>query len=60
MLFVDATHKVTEVRMSLYIFLICDDNGQREIVAACLVASEQLVIITKMARSTTEQIVQLE
>ena len=33
-LFVDATHKVNELRMLLYIFLICDGNGQSEIVAA--------------------------
>ena len=39
-LFADATHKVNELRMSLYIFLICDRNGQSEIVAAILVASE--------------------
>ena len=41
MLFVDATHKVNELQMPLYIFLVCDGNGQSEIVAACLVASEQ-------------------
>ena len=48
MLFVDATHKVNELRMPLYIFLICDGNGQSEIVAACLVASEQRVVIEKI------------
>ena len=41
MLFIDATHKVNELRMPLYIFLICDGNGQSEIIASCLVASEQ-------------------
>ena len=51
MLFVDATHKVNELRMPLYIFLICDDNGQSEIVAACLVASEQRVVIEKMVNT---------
>ena len=51
MLFVDATHKVNELRMPLYIFLICDGNGQSEIVAACLVASEQRVVIEKMVNA---------
>ena len=51
MLFVDATHKVNELQMPLYIFLICDGNGQSEIVAACLVASEQRVVIEKMANA---------
>ena len=48
MLFVDATHQVNELRMPLYIFLVCDGNGQSEVVAACLVASEQRVVIKKM------------
>ena len=34
--------------MPLYIFLVCDGNGQSKIVAACLVASEQRVVIEKM------------
>jgi len=33
------------------IFLICDGNGQSEIVAACLVVSEQRVVIEKMANA---------
>ena len=49
-LFVDATHKVNELRMPLYIFLICDGNGQSEIVAAILVASEQKAVIEQMVR----------
>ena len=49
-LFVDATHKVNELRMPLYIFLICDGNGQSEIVAAFLVASEQKPVIEQMVR----------
>ena len=48
MLFVDATHKVNELRMPLCIFLICDGNGQSKIVASCLVVSEQRVVIEKM------------
>ena len=51
MLFVDATHKVNELRMPLYIFLICDGNGQSEIVASCLVSSEQRVVIEKMVNT---------
>ena len=49
-LFVDATHKVNELRMPLYIFLVCDGNGQSEIVAAFLVASEQKPVIEQMVR----------
>ena len=49
-LFVDATHKVNELRMPLYIFLICDGNGQSEIVADVLVASEQKPVIEQMVR----------
>ena len=52
MLFVDATHKVNELRM--HIFLICDGNGQSKIVAACLVASEQLVVIEKIVNAFKE------
>ena len=49
-LFVDATHKVNELRMPLYIFLVCDGNGQSEIIAAFLVASEQKPVIEQMVR----------
>ena len=49
-LFVDATHKVNELRMPLYIFLVCDGNGPGEIVAAFLVASEQKPVIEQMVR----------
>ena len=48
MLFVDATHKLTNLRMPLYVFLISDGNGQSEIVATCLVSSEQRVVVDKM------------
>ena len=39
MLFVDATHKLTNLRMPLYVFLVSDGNGQSEIVTTCLVES---------------------
>ena len=48
MLFVDATHKLTNFRMPFYVFLVSDGNGQSEIVATCLVSSEQRVVIDKM------------
>ena len=47
MLFVDATHKVNELRMPLYVFPVCDGNGQSEIVAASLAVSEQRIVIDK-------------
>ena len=48
MLFVDATHKLTNLRMPLYVFLVSDGNGQSEIVATCLVSSEQRAVVDKM------------
>ena len=54
MLFVDATHKLNSLRMPLYVFLVCDGNGQSEIVASCLVVSEQRPVISQMI--TTFQI----
>ena len=48
MLFIDATHKLTNLRMPLYVFLVSDGNGQSEIVATCLVSSEQRTVIDKM------------
>ena len=47
-LFVDATHKLTNLRMPLYMFLVSGGNGQSEIVATCLVSSEQRVVVDKM------------
>ena len=41
-------HKLNSLRMPFYVFLICDENGQSEIIAACLVASEQRAIINKI------------
>ena len=43
-----STHKLNSLRMSLYVFLICDENGQSEIIAACLVVSEERAIINEM------------
>ena len=48
MLFIDPTHKLNSLWMPLYVFLVCDGNGQSEIVASCLVVSEQRPIIGKM------------
>ena len=40
MLFVDATHKLNELHMPLYIVLTEDGNGESEIVAVWLVVNE--------------------
>ena len=48
MLFIDATHKLNSLKMPLYVFLICDENRQSEIIPACLVTSEQRAIINEM------------
>ena len=50
-MFVDATHKVIELRMPLHVFLFCDGNGQSKIVATFLVASEQKPVIKQMVRN---------
>ena len=47
-LFIDATHKLNSLKMPLYVFLICDENGQSEIIPACLVTSEQRAIINEI------------
>ena len=48
MIFVDATHKLNELRMPLYILLAEDGNGESEIVAIFLVANEEGSTIRKM------------
>ena len=49
MLFIDATHKLNELRMPLYVLLVEDGNGESQIVLLWLVANEDAVTITAMA-----------
>ena len=49
MLFIDATHKLNELRMPLYVLLVEDGNGESQIVSLWLVANEDAVTITAMA-----------
>ena len=48
MLFIDATHKLNELRMPLYVLLVEDGNGESQIVSLWLVASEDAVTISTM------------
>ena len=48
MLFVDATHKLNELRITLYIVLTEDGNGESEIVAVWLVVNEDESSIKQM------------
>ena len=48
MLFIDATHKLNELRMPLYVLLVEDGNGESQIVSLWLVASEDAVTIRTM------------
>ena len=48
MLFIDATHKLNELRMPLYVLLVEDGNGDSQIVSLWLVASEDAITIKPM------------
>ena len=49
-LMVDATYKLNELRMPLYLLLVVDSNGQSEIVATFLMTLETEEAITKMVQ----------
>ncbi len=49
-LMVDATYKLNELRMPLYLMIVVDSNGQSEIVGAFLTAIETQEAITKMVQ----------
>ena len=50
MLFVDATYKLNDLRMPLYLFLVEDgNNGESEIVAVWMVVTEDAISIRQMA-----------
>lgn len=48
---VDATYKLNELRMPLYLMLVVDSNGQSEIVAAYLTTLETKEAISKMVQA---------
>jgi len=48
-LFVDATYKLNDLRMPLYLFLVEDGNGESEIVAVWMVVTEDAASIRQMA-----------
>lgn len=47
--FVDATYKLNDLRMPLYLFLVEDGNGESEIVAVWMVVTEDATSIRQMA-----------
>lgn len=42
LLLIDATHKLNDLRMPLYVLMNVDDNGESEIIALWLVATEEM------------------
>ena len=50
-LMVDATYKLNELRMPLYLMLVVDSNGQSEIIAMYLTALETEEAISKMVQA---------
>lgn len=51
LLLIDATYKLTDVRMPLYILLVVDGNGESEIVGSFLVSDETRGTISTMIQS---------
>ena len=45
MLFLDATYKLTELRLPVYLFLVEDSIGDSEVVGVCLVVNESRPIL---------------
>ena len=50
-LLIDATYKLNELRMPLYLMIVLDSNGQSEIVATFLTTTETEIAITKMVKA---------
>ena len=50
-LLVDATYKLNELRMSVYLFLVIDSNGQSEIIGVFITLLETAGSIQKMVSS---------
>ena len=48
LLLIDATYKLNDLRMPLYIMMVVDGNGESEIVALWIVASEDRISIKNM------------
>jgi len=48
LLFIDATYKLNDLRMPLYVFLAVDGNGENEIVCLWIVQSEDKETITTL------------
>lgn len=48
-LFVDATYKLNDLHMPLYLFLIEDGNGESEVVSVWMVVTEDAASIRQMA-----------
>ncbi|XP_014678906.1 PREDICTED: putative protein FAR1-RELATED SEQUENCE 10 [Priapulus caudatus] len=55
LILVDATYRLNNVRMPLYVMLIVDGNGQAEIVALWIVADEDAQTLRQMIRTFKSQ-----
>ena len=53
-IFVDATYKLNDMRMPLYVMMVEDSLGQSEVVAVCLLNSEEKPIIEQFVRCFKE------
>ena len=49
-IFVDATYKLNDLCMPLYLFLVEDGNGESENVAVCMVVTEDAISIRQKAK----------
>lgn len=49
LLFVDATYKLNDLRMPLYVFLVEDGNGESEIIAVWMIVTEDAASVGQMA-----------
>ena len=47
----DATHNTNNIKMSFYLFMVVDGNGESECVAAFLVSNEQEPLIRKIIKT---------
>ena len=50
-IFIDATYKLNELRMPLYLMLVVDGNGQSEIVMVFIIAVETEIAITNLIQT---------
>ena len=60
LLLIDATYKLNDLRMPLYIMMVVDGNGESDIVALWIVASEDRISLRTWSVSLNATILQIE